>query len=85
MARKTFDVLHFKDYVNSKLVLDTLSKDEKYGLITALEYSLHETGNYNGFGYIYKDDVRPCFPDKVGADACNPDWDMDRDMRRKYL
>jgi hypothetical protein len=85
MARKTFDVLHFKDYVNSKLVLDTLSKDEKYGLIIALEYSLHETGNYNGFGYIYKDDVRPCFPDKVGADACNPDWDMDRDMRRKYL
>ncbi len=85
MARKTFDVLHFTHYVNSKLVLDTLSKDEKYGLIIALEYSLHETGNYNGFGYIYKDDVRPCFPDKVGADACNPDWDMDRDVRRKYI
>jgi len=85
MARKTFDVLHFKNYVNSKLVLDTLSRDEKYGLIIALEYALHETGNYNGFGYIFKDDVRPCFPDKVGADACNSDWDMARDVRRRYI
>ena len=85
MARKTFNVSEFKDYVNSKLVLDTLSKDEKYGLITALNHLLHETGNYNGFMYVFKDDVRPCLPDKVGAAACNPDWDMDRDVRRKYI
>ena len=84
MARKTFYVSEFKDYVNSKLVLDTLSKDEKYGLITALDYLLHETGNYKGFGYVYKDDVRSCFPDKVGAEASNPAWDMSRDVRRKY-
>ncbi len=84
MARKTFNVSEFKDYVNSKLVLDCVSDDEKYGLITALDHVLHETGNYKGFGYVYKDDVRPCFPDKVGAEACNPDWDMNRDVRRKY-
>lgn len=84
MARKTFNVADFKDYVNSKLVLDYLSDDEKYGLLTALDYVLHKTGNYNGFGYVYKDDVRPCLPDKVGAAACNPDWDMSRDVRRKY-
>jgi hypothetical protein len=42
MARKTFEVSEFKDYMNSKLVLD-LSEDEKYGLITALENVLHET------------------------------------------
>ena len=84
MTRKTFNVAEFKDYVNSKLVLDYLSDDEKYGLITALEHVLHETGNYKGFGYVYKDDVRPCFPDKVGAQACNPAWDMARDMRRQY-
>jgi hypothetical protein len=83
MARKTFNVSEFKDYMNSKLVLD-LSEDEKYGLITALEHVLHETGNYKGFGYVYKDDIRPCFPDKVGADACNPAWDTSRDVRRKY-
>ncbi|NBW21529.1 MAG: hypothetical protein EBR82_77580 [Caulobacteraceae bacterium] len=83
MARKTFEVSEFKNYMNSKLVLD-LSDDEKYGLITALEHVLHETGNYKGFGYVYKDDVRPCFPDKVGAQACNPAWDMARDMRRQY-
>ena len=84
MARKTFNVEYFKDYVNSKLVLYCVSDDEKYGLITALDHVLHETENYKGFGYVFKDDVRPCFPDKVGADACNPAWDMSRDVRRKY-
>jgi len=84
MTRKTFNVAEFKDYVNSKLVLDYLSDDEKYGLLSALDHILHETGNYKGFGYVYKDDVRPCFPDKVGADACNPAWDKSRDVRRKY-
>ena len=84
MARKTFNVEYFKDYVNSKLVLDCVSDDEKYGLITALDHVLHETENYKGFGYVFKDDVRPCFPDKVGADASNPAWDKSRDMRRKY-
>ena len=83
MARKTFDVLHFKDYVNSKLVLD-LSDDEKTGLFIALEHVLHKTGNYKGFGYVYKDDIRPYFPDKVGAGAFNPAWDTSRDVRRKY-
>ena len=85
MSRKTFNVSEFKDYVNSKLVLDYLSNDEKYGLIAALDHVLHETGNYNGFMYVFKDDVRPCFPDRVGAEACNPAWDKSRDMRRKYL
>ena len=84
MARKTFNVSEFKDYVNSKLVLDCVSDDEKYGLITALDHVLHETENYKGFGYVFKDDVRPCFPDKVGAPASNPAWDMSRDVRRKY-
>ena len=82
MARKTFEVSEFKNYMNSKLVLD-LSDDEKYGLITALEHVLHETGNYKGFGYVYKDNITPCFPDKVGADACNPALDTSRDVRRK--
>ena len=84
MARKTFNVSEFKDYVNSKLVLDYLSNDEKYGLIAALDHVLSETGNYKGFGYVYKDDVMPCFPDQVGAEASNPDWNMSRDVRRKY-
>ena len=84
MTRKTFNVSEFRDYVNSKLVLDYLSDAEKYGLLSALDHVLHETGNYKGFGYVYKDDVRPCFPDKVGAEASNPAWNMSRDVRRKY-
>ena len=81
MARKTFNVFEFKDYVNSKLVLDHVSDDEKYGLIAALEHVLHETENYKGFGYVYKDDVRP---EMWLDDVCNPAWDKSRDMRRKY-
>lgn len=84
MARKTFNVADFKDYVNSNLACDRLSNHEKYGMIMLLDHILHETGNYKGFGYVYKDDVRPCFPDKVGDEACNPAWDMSRDVRRKY-
>jgi hypothetical protein len=84
MARKTFNVSEFKDYINSNLVEERLSNDEKYGMIMLLEHLLSETGNYKGFGYVYKDDVRPCFPDKVGAPASNPAWDMSRDVRRKY-
>lgn len=82
--RKTFEVSQFRVWINDRLASDTLSPHEKYGLMCALYHILHETGNYKGFGYVYKDDVRPCFPDKVGAEACNPEWDMTRDMRRKY-
>ena len=85
MARKTFNVSEFKDYINSNLVEDRLSNDEKYGLIAALDHVLSETGNYKGYGYVYKDDVRPCIEGKVGGDASNPAWDKSRDMRRKYL
>lgn len=82
--RKTFEVSQFRVWINDRLASDTLSPHEKYGLMCALDHILHETGNYKGFGYVYKDDVRPCFPDKVGAEACNPEWDMTRDMRREY-
>ena len=50
--RKTFNVAEFRQYVNEKLGLDTLSQDEKKTLCFMLEGILHKTGNYEGFNYI---------------------------------
>jgi hypothetical protein len=82
--RKTFNVDDFKQWVNERLTSEHLSVDHKRGLFNALDHVLHKTGNYKGFGYKYIDDVRPCFPDKVGADACNPAWTEDHETRRFY-
>jgi len=61
MARnkKTFDVLTFKDYVNTQLARtdEYATEDFKSGLSIALEEVLHRSGNYNGFSYLYWDEI----------------------------
>ncbi len=52
MPRKTFDVKEFKEIINSRLALTTLTQTEKIGYCSILEQVLQETGNYQGFGYI---------------------------------
>src|SRR5215213_9829322 len=49
--RKTFDVVKFTDFVNQALLRDSLSEDVKDGLCHALEFVLHETGNYKGYNH----------------------------------
>jgi len=82
--RKTFSVDELRDWVNARCADDYISADHKHGLCNALDHVLHATGNYKGFGYTYKDDVRPCFPDKVGAQAVNPAWTIEHEYRRFY-
>ena len=57
MARKkkTFDVLTFKEYVNTQLTRTDEYATEafKSGLCIALEEVLHRTGNYKGFNDLY--------------------------------
>ena len=58
MARKTFNVADFKELVNN--ILATTGEAEfqyRCGVIAALEHVLHETGNYRGFRYLYKDEI----------------------------
>jgi hypothetical protein len=58
VKRKTFDVVKFKNWVNSFLALPTKdnphvpSQDEKRSLCTAVEMVLMDTGNYRGFNPI---------------------------------
>ena len=56
--RKTFEVNKFRQQINRGLLH---SRDDqrgfRQGMLSALEGVLHETGNYQGFGYLNKDDM----------------------------
>lgn len=58
-GRKTFDVTKFKTYVNTQLArTDAYATEEfKGGLCIALEEVLQRTGNYNGFQYLYWEEI----------------------------
>jgi len=83
--RKTFDVQLFKTYINCRLESDTLSDDAKDAFVRSLEYVLEETGNYNGFRYIYRDNERPCLDNPVEGKVCNPNWTRSHELNRNYF
>lgn len=82
--RKTFSVADLHTWIEERLVSEHLSTDHKRGMINVLDHILHKTNNYKGFGYVYFDDERPCFPDKVGAESVNPNWTEAHEVRRHY-
>lgn len=51
-GRKTFDVLEFKNWINTQLQQDYNSVDCKMGLCSALERVLHDSNQYNGFMFL---------------------------------
>jgi hypothetical protein len=57
MPRKTVDVEAFKAMTNQVLRVSTVSPDLRKGWMAALEWILHETGNYRGFRYLTVDEV----------------------------
>lgn len=57
MGRKTFNVDTFKDQINKVLAASVVSADRREGMIVALEYVLHETGNYRGYRYLLSSEV----------------------------
>lgn len=57
MGRKTFSVDTFKDQINNTLAFSLVSADRREGVIVALEYVLHETGNYRGYRYLLSSEV----------------------------
>jgi hypothetical protein len=52
MGRKTINVDLVKGKVNKLLSNPNIIMEEKLGIITMIEYVLHETDNYNGFMYL---------------------------------
>ena len=73
-ARKTIAVEKVVETANFYLSLDTIPDQQKKGIISLLNKILHETNQYNGFGYI------------DSYDAEDPEFNIDgrKDLRRFY-
>jgi hypothetical protein len=57
-SRKTFKVHEFRENINNRLRNSRDDqRDMRRGMLSALEGVLHATGNYQGFGYLNKDDM----------------------------
>ena len=85
MGRKTFSVDTFKDQINNILAVSVVSADRREGMIVALEYVLHETGNYRGYRYLLSSEVpeghQPGIRFDINGDG--PFYDCDS-TRRSY-
>ena len=60
MTKKTFSVQEFKQKVNQVLRNTTsefTTASYRYGMISALECVLHDSGNYKGFRYLLESEV----------------------------
>lgn len=56
--RKTLEVSQLVDYANNQLSRtdDYATKEFKEGVIAMVEYTLHRSGNYNGFRFVNNSD-----------------------------
>lgn len=84
-SRKTIEVQKIQRYVNGRLDALT-SREQRRELAHLLEYVLHETGNYRGFGYLpseYRKNGEPghVFPNGEESSVLRRDYD---DTRRSY-
>jgi hypothetical protein len=60
MTRKTIEVGKLLKWTNLYLGRGgdfPVDQQERHGMIRLLELTLHETGNYKGYGYLAEDDV----------------------------
>ena len=55
--RKTIEVSQLVAHVNESLRTSTDSPEVRLGMILLLDKVLFETGNYNGFRYLYEYEV----------------------------
>ena len=56
-ARKTIAIASIIDYVNDQLANSVQGMDFRYGQMLIAENLLHDTGNYQGFRYLLKNEV----------------------------
>ena len=52
MARKTVEIVELLEKVNKLLAIPSYPIDGKKAVAGLLEYVLHTTDNYSGFGYL---------------------------------
>ena len=81
-GRKTIEVEAVKNKLNDMLKNGTQSKDERYGLISAIQTILMDSGNYNGFKYLDESEVPK---DELPGIRPNQDFTNTDETRRKYF
>jgi hypothetical protein len=82
MSKKTFKVQELLDQVNLSLASYS-ERNEISGMISILEFVLHQTGNYAGFRYLEQHEVP--FDQKPGIRHELDDKFIDTDcFRRSY-
>jgi hypothetical protein len=72
--RKTIELERLKKFVNEQLANDNNSIDEKQGMISVLEHSLHRTNSYRGFMFLDTTDGK-----SIGSPGTH------EHVRRKYF
>lgn len=61
--RKTVSVESVRETANNMFRTGVGSSELRLGVIVLLEEILHQTGNYNGFRYLFEDEVpEHCLP-----------------------
>ena len=85
MKRKTISIETLKKLTNSMSQYSTCNEDRRAGYQALLNQALHETGNYNGFGYLTPydvgEDIKPGIND-VPANASMQDKFNNTDSTR---
>lgn len=85
-ARKSFNVVAFRDKVNWRLMNCTMSEDGLKELCLTLEDVLHDTGNYGGFRYLGVDEVPKGELPGIRWDYPQPEqFNNTNGYRRKYF
>lgn len=51
-SRKTFEVRKLVENINYRLKHSKCSDAERMSMVSVLEFVLHETGNYAGYGHL---------------------------------
>ncbi len=57
MARKTIEINKYKDFANMVLASNFGSSESRQGIISSLEFILHEADSYKGFRYLLQEAV----------------------------
>jgi hypothetical protein len=88
--RKTVNVEALKLMTNTVLRTSTCAADVRRGWLFALEWALHDTGNYRGFRYLTVNEVpsngAPGIRMGVDGEMLSEDlrWQSCDDTRREY-
>lgn len=85
MAKKTVKVIDLIRKTNEVLQNSTCDPEGRRGMMTLLESTLHQTGNYQGFRYLQENEVPEGHKSGVYYVDGKPNFDNTDNTRIKYF